>query len=110
MWLAGLPTTSVLKHLEMSKTDQKEGSREHGSTFSDYTSSRKALVQSLLVEAMQTPLWTKGREWVDLQWRLCTPHSGQKGEQTQGSHVYTASREDEIIRNCNIERRMFRHL
>lgn len=46
------------------------------------------------------------------RWRLRTLHSGQRGEQlmqTQGSHVYTASREDEIIHNCNIERRMFRH-
>lgn len=109
MWLAGLPTTSVLKHLDMSKTDQKEGSREHGSTFSDYTSSRKALVQSLPVEAVQTPLWTKGREWVDLSGGCAHP-LWTKGRADPGSHVYTASREDEIIHNCNIERRMFHHL
>lgn len=29
--------------------------------------------------------------------------------QIQGSQVYTASREDEIIHNCNIERRIFHH-
>lgn len=57
-------------------------------------------------------LWTKGREWVDLQWRLCTLHYGQRGEQfmqIQGSQVYTASREDETIHNCDVDRRMFRH-
>lgn len=60
--MAGLPTESVLKHIGLSKTDQKEGSRESMGQPSETA----LAIGRLLFETFQ--------------WTLCTPHSGQQGK------------------------------